>query len=64
MTYLKTMAFPMGANEIPASFKCWRAKGIPMMVIPNMQRNDQFYVSSIEEDLLTAEFQVDPNVVK
>lgn len=35
-----------------------------MMVIPNMQRNDQFYVSSIEEDLLTAEFQVDPNVVK
>ncbi len=35
-----------------------------MMVIPNMQRNDQFFVSSIEEDLLTAEFQVDPNVVK
>lgn len=35
-----------------------------MMVIPNMQRNDQFFVSSIEEDLLTAEFQVDPAVVK
>lgn len=33
--YLKTIALPMGASEIPASLRCCKANGMPMIVIPN-----------------------------